>query len=74
MTRVKRQVAQVYRVLNVVPAPAGVVRILRTSRGAAYGPYLGGPGAVGGPIGGPGGLGGKPVGPLLPPPPPVSAN
>ncbi|KHJ94825.1 LBP / BPI / CETP family protein [Oesophagostomum dentatum] len=84
VARVKRQVAQIYRVMNGVAAPAGVVRILRTSRGVGYGPYLGGTGGVvggptGGSFGGPtsvpiGGPGGKPVFPLLPPPPPRKLN
>ncbi|KIH62896.1 hypothetical protein ANCDUO_06816 [Ancylostoma duodenale] len=65
VTRVKRQVARIYRVTNTNIIPTGVASLVRSSRGSGYGGGFS-------PVGGGGGGGFNPRGPRFPPPPPVS--
>ncbi|KAL6732236.1 hypothetical protein Aduo_003017 [Ancylostoma duodenale] len=64
VTRVKRQVARIYRVTNTNIIPTGVASLVRSSRGSGYGGGFS-------PVGGGGGGGFNPRGPRFPPPPPV---
>ncbi|EPB78442.1 LBP / BPI / CETP family protein [Ancylostoma ceylanicum] len=64
VTRVKRQVARIYRVTNTNVIPTGVASLVRTSRSGGYGGGYG-------PVAGGGGGSFNPRGPRFPPPPPV---